>query len=351
MLLEPKEKLYFSLTIGTIVKVIAAVFLCVFVFLVKDILLAVLASVVIASSIEPAIRFLNKYKIPRTGAVLIVYAVLSIIFILTMYFIFPVILREIVSLLKTLPSTVGDIQIKSDVLYSLESSLKDVSPSNNFSEYIFSITNALNIFGSGPFEAGSYVFNGIVGFIIIFILSFYLSAQQDGVGDFLRIITPSSHEAYVIGLWRRTQKNIGRWMQGQLILGLLVGVFVFIGLSILDIRHALLLAIVAGLFEIIPVFGSILGAIPAVAIGFTDGGIGLALLVAGLYVIIQQLESNVIYPLVVKKIIGVSPIIVIVSVMIGFSLGGILGVLLSVPIATALLEYLHDIERSRKHHG
>ncbi len=342
------EKISVSITAGTIFKVVAVIALCGIVFLVKDIILIVLAAVVIASSLEPLIRFLSRYRLPRIGAVLLVYATSIVGGIMGIYFVLPVILTEIISLLKTLPSIVGGLEVKSVVLTNIETSLKALSSSGTFSDYVVSITSTLTTFGSGPFEAGSFVINGVLGFIILLILSFYLCAQQDGVGDFLRLITPLHHEPYVIGLWRRTQRNIGRWMHGQLILGLLVGIFVFIGLSILGIRHALLLALIAGIFEIIPVFGPILGAVPAIIMSFTDGGIGLALLVAGLYVIIQQLESNVIYPLVVKKIIGVPPMVVIISLMVGFVLGGFLGVVLSIPIATAFIEYLHDRERLRR---
>ena len=116
---------------------------------------------------------------------------------------------------------------------------------------------------------------------------------------------------------------------------------------ILGIRNALFLAILAMVFEIIPVFGPILSAIPAILIGFTDGGLSQALIVTGFYIIIQQFENHLIYPLVVKKIIGVPPILVIIALIVGAKLAGFLGIILSVPVATAFVEYLDDFQKNK----
>ncbi len=344
--MEPRQSINFSITAGSVARIVGVLVLCLALFLVRDIILVVLTSVVIASSLEPAIRFLSRYRVPRTGAVLLIYSILILFGGIFVYFLVPTLITETVSFVRSLPNLFDSLNVGS--FSSLETALQGVSASHTFGDYITSITSTLGTLGSGPVEVGTYLFGGVTMFTLIFILSFYLSAQKDGVGEFLRIITPLEHEPYIIGLWRRAQRNIGRWMQGQLVLGVLVGVFVFIGLHILGIRHALLLAIVSALFEIIPVFGPILGSLPGIIIGFGDGGVGLALLVAGLYVIIQQLESNVIYPLVVKKVIGVPPLVVIISLLAGFTLGGFLGVILAVPIATVCIEYLHDRERFRR---
>ena len=136
-------------------------------------------------------------------------------------------------------------------------------------------------------------------------------------------------------------------MQGQLLLAVIVAVLVFLGLTMLGVENALLLAFLAGIFEIIPLFGPILSAIPAIFIAFLDGGLSLVLLVIGLYIIIQQFENHLLYPLVVKKVVGVPPIISILALVIGAKLAGFLGILLSVPLATALIELLSDLEKRK----
>jgi predicted PurR-regulated permease PerM len=184
-------------------------------------------------------------------------------------------------------------------------------------------------------------------FILIIVISFYLAVQDDGVANFLRIITPVKHERYIIDLWKRSQRKIGLWMQGQLVLGLIIGVLTYLGLSILGVQNALLLAVIAAMFELIPVFGPILAAVPAVAFGLIEGGVALGLLVVGLYAIIQQFESQLIHPLVVKKIIGIPALIAILALIVGAQLAGFLGILLSVPLAAVMMEYLGDVEKRK----
>ena len=120
-------------------------------------------------------------------------------------------------------------------------------------------------------------------------------------------------------------------------MGVLVGVLVFLGLSILGVKYALLLAILSGLFEIIPVFGPIISAVPAIGIAFTQKPIlGLSVLIP--YSIVQQFENHLIYPLVVRKTIGIPPLLVIISIFIGGTLAGFFGILLAVPMATVFVD-------------
>ena len=96
-----------------------------------------------------------------------------------------------------------------------------------------------------------------------------------------------------------------------------------------------------------PIFGLILAIIPALAIALADGGVTLAVLVIGLYVIVQQFEAHLIYPLVVRKIVGIPPILVILTLIIGLKLAGFIGVILSIPVAAVIIEVLNDIEKKK----
>jgi predicted PurR-regulated permease PerM len=116
----------------------------------------------------------------------------------------------------------------------------------------------------------------------------------------------------------------------------------------MGIQYALLLAVFTALAEIIPIFGSLMAGLLAAVVGYSEGGIALALIVAGLYVVVNQFESNLIYPLIVKKVVGLPPLLVIVALIAGGTLAGFVGVLLSVPVAAVGLEFLSDFER-RKH--
>jgi predicted PurR-regulated permease PerM len=174
--------------------------------------------------------------------------------------------------------------------------------------------------------------------------------QEDGIGKFLKVITPWQKEKYILHLWDRSKNKIGLWMQGQILLAAIIAVLVYLGLLLIGLPHALLLAVAAGCFEIIPLFGPILAAIPAILVGFGAAGMPEALIVAGLFLIVQQFENQLIYPLVVKKVVGVPPMVSIIALLIGGSLAGFLGILISVPLAAILMEFISDLEKEKSTH-
>jgi predicted PurR-regulated permease PerM len=200
---------------------------------------------------------------------------------------------------------------------------------------------------SNTFGSVTTVFGGILSFLLTVILSFYLAVEEDGVGKFLKAITTLKHEGYVVDLWKRSQKKIGLWMQGQLVLAVIIGMLVYLGLLIIQVPNALLLAFLAAAFEIIPLFGPILASIPAIMIAFVTGGMPLALVVIGLYIIIHQFENQLIYPLVVKKVVGVSPVVSILALAAGWELAGVMGLILSVPVASVIIEFFDDFEKNK----
>jgi len=340
-----------TITPGTIVKTILILIFFYFLFAVRDLILVVLTAIVFASSIEPITLWFGKYKIRRLPAVIIIYVGLALLFIGIIYVFLPTLLGDLSTYLANFPQYLDYVHvwlpISESTLADTSERFRQLSTDFSIKDLIGNIQGALANVSEGFVHSVSFIFGGVLSFVIIVVLSFYLAVQESGIEDFLRIITPNRHEAYVIGLWKRSQKKIGLYMQGQLLLALIVGILVFLGLSILNIKQALLLAFLAAAFEVIPIFGPILSAIPAILIGAAQGGLTTAVIVAGLYIIIQQFENHLIYPLVVKKIVGVSPIVVILALIVGAKLAGFLGVVLSVPVSAAIMEYLHDIQREK----
>jgi predicted PurR-regulated permease PerM len=137
-------------------------------------------------------------------------------------------------------------------------------------------------------------------------------------------------------------------MQGQILLSVIVGILVYLGLLAIGIPHAILLSVFTALAEIIPIFGSLMAGTAAVIVSYSSGGIALAAIVFGLFIVVNQFESNLIYPLIVKKVVGVPPLLVIVALIAGYTLAGFLGALLSVPMSAVLLEIISDFDK-RKH--
>lgn len=340
-----------SISSWTIIKAILIIILFVFLFMVRDLILVLLAAVVIASAIEPATKWFKKYGVVRLPAVIITYILFFFVVGAIFYFLVPPLLDQASNYLAKMPDYVNSVDIWSPIKdsYFFENSktVQQITQSFSLKDLASDLRSFIPTSSGGVFETISTVFGGVMSTILIIVLSFYLAVQEDGVVEFLRVIVPTKSQKYVIDLWRRSQMKIGFWMEGQVILAVIIAILVYLGLMILKIEHALLLAVLAGVFELIPVFGPILSAIPAIFLGFVSGGAAQGFIVTGFYIIIQQFENQLIYPLVVKKIVGVSPIIVILALVVGWKLGGFLGLLLSVPISAALMEFYSDMQKHR----
>ncbi|MEX2369007.1 MAG: AI-2E family transporter [Candidatus Paceibacterota bacterium] len=325
---------------GTIIRVILFLALAYLLYEILDIILVVLAGVVIASAIEPAIRFCGRHHIPRIPAVIGMYVFGALAVFAGVYFFLPPIIEDLTNIISQAPEYIRTLQ--------LESTFLSESGTLSVSEILNNLRDVALQGGEDVISFVSSIFGGIISFFLILTLAFYLSIREGGIEQFIRLISPSAHEDYVSDLWHRSQRKIGLWLQGQFIVMFLVGLLVYIGLTIIGVPNALLLGILAGLFEIIPFVGPILAAIPIVGFAALSGGLSLALMATGLFIIVQQIENNFLSPVVVNKVVGVPPIIVILAVVIGGSLAGFLGILLAVPLAAALMEFAHDVD-SVKH--
>lgn len=342
------KHLTISVTPGSVFVGVLVLLLVALLFFLRDLVLILLTAIVIASSLEPAVRWFVRYRIPRVLAVLFVYLATAAGLGGVLFFFVPPVLDDTATFLAKVPQTIESIDLSGTLPSGFFPGAGDVTSHLNPTEFVTNVRDALSNVTGGVFTTLTSFFGGVVSFILIIVFSFYFAVQETGIDDFIKVVAPVRHQRYILDLWRRSQEKIGKWMQGQVVLGLIVGVLLYLGLTILGVPHALLLAVLAGLFELIPVFGQILAAIPAVILGFTDGGVTLALLVVGLYLIVQQFENHLIYPLVVKKVVGVPPLLVILALIIGGKLAGFLGILLSVPIAAAIQEFVADIQRKKE---
>ncbi len=346
------KNINFQISSGSILKIIFWLILFAGLYYLRDLALVVLTAVVIASAIDPAIKWFGRMKISRTPATILVYFLVAAVFSGVFYVFAPVFFDELSKVVSRFPEylkvfqSISPVNLSQVGINGAQEVTNGISQNLSLVEDITNLKSSLIDVPGGLFNAISAVFGGFLSFILVVVISFYFSVQERGIEDFLRIITPSQNEKYVIGLWKRAQEKIGKWIQGQLLLGVLVGVLVFLGLSVLGVKYAFVLAILAGIFEIIPVFGPILAAIPAVIFGFLDS-VTLGLTVLGFYVIIQQFENHLIYPLVVRKVIGVPPILVILSLIVGAKLAGFMGIILAVPVATLLVEIADDISKRK----
>jgi predicted PurR-regulated permease PerM len=340
--MDTKRPIAITITPGTVAVALLIVGAFWLAFMLRDLLLVVLTAVVFASSIEPIAKWFVRFGFPKVLAVVIIYLVTLLMIVSFFYFFLPPLTNEAVDFFKTLPAYIETLNINSMQMTFSEGETESLATQLLQMQDILK-TSSMSVLG-----AANTIFGGLMSFILIVVLSFYIAVQDKGLDDFLRLVTPLRHHGYLLDLWKRAQVKIGRWLQGQLLLSLLVGVMVYIGLLFLGVKYALLLAILAAVFELIPVFGSILAAIPAVVLAFIESGTTLALLVIVLYTVINQLQGNIIYPMVVQKVLGVPPLVIILAIIAGAQLAGFLGILIAVPVAAAVQEWVGDVQRGKQ---
>lgn len=343
--MSDEKRFTIEITTGTIFRAILLALFLVFLYLLRDILAIFILAVVIASAIEPIAHWGSQRRIPRVLMVIAIYLAAFGFLSLSFYIIIPTLLTEFLDFIHRVPSgwvTATDVQTLFGFAPNLPENISGV-----LTQLVVTLQSYLEKFTAGFFGATAAIFGGAFSLVLVVIISFYLSVQEHGIEKFLQIVTPGKYEKYILDLWMRSQIKIGRWLQGQVLLCVLVGMLVFIGLTILGVKYALMLAILAAILELLPIFGPIIAALPAIGVAFLQSP-SLVLMVVGLYVIIQQFENHLIYPVVVKKIVGVPSLLVIIAMIVGAKLGGLWGMLLAVPVSAVLFEFLNDLAAKKQ---
>jgi predicted PurR-regulated permease PerM len=333
-----------NISTKTIFKVVLVFLLLYFFYLIKDVLIILFVSLVLASAVDPMVDWMQGKKIPRSIGILIIYLIFFLVFSLAIYLIIPPIAAEIKGLADNFP------RILDKVISSLQT-FKQYSVDHGFlnsiRENLGSVSSNLQRAAVSVFSTISSIFGGVMSFFLVIVLTFYMVVEENAIKKLIFSIAPAQHQTYVMNLMNRMQRKMGMWLRGQVILCFSVFILVYAGLSILGVKYALVLALIAGITEAIPYVGPTLAAIPAIFLAFTQAPI-LALFTGILYYIVQLTENNLLVPKVMQKTVGLNPIISIAALLIGFNLAGIVGAILSIPVATAVSVFVKDIFNSKE---
>lgn len=296
-------------------------------YLIRDLLLILFVSVIFVSALSPLVKFLIRLHLPKVLSIAIAYIIIVAIITTLIISILPPMIEQSNKFIVTAPSLVAQF-------FNITNIDKTVFSSEltSFSKNLFSITLAL--------------FDNLLTIIFLLVLTFYMLLEQDNLEARIASLFGNREERVRRSIVKIEEK-LGAWLQGQVILSLLIGILSYIGLTILNIPYALPLSIIAGVMEVIPVIGPIISAIPAIFIALTISPI-LSIGVAVMYLIIQQMENHLIVPQVMKRAVGLNPLIVILTIAVGGRLLGIAGALLAVPIAVVLQIIAAEIIEERK---
>jgi predicted PurR-regulated permease PerM len=322
-----------------ILKVILALLALAFLWVIRDILIIVLLAIVLASALEPLVAYFQVKRVPRAVSVLTVYVLVLGLVGVIIALVVPVVAQQAQLLAANLPEYSAQLQARFPTLTLLLGNA-------DLAEVLRSIFSAATGDAS-VFNKTVGIFNGFFSAFTILVISFYLVAEQKGMINFIRSLVPPKHQDFTMNLVRKIQNKMGLWVIGQIILSLSIFLLTYIGLSLLGIKYALFLALLAGVFEIIPYIGPFVSAVPAVFFALIQSP-ALAVAVAALYLLVQKTEGYFLVPKIMEKTVGTSPLLVLVSLLVGYKLAGIWGLLLAVPIVGAITVVVSELSSS--HH-
>lgn len=289
-----------------------------FLYQIKQIILALFVSVIIMAALNPAVDRLERWRLPRWLAILFLYIVMFSGLGLVLVVIIPPLVEQTTNF------------INRSLLY-----LKDVNAFGLDPNIITSQISQLGLLSTNILRVTVDFFSNLIGILFLLVITFYLLLERKNLNRYLLLLFGAGGEKKGTEFVDKIEHRLGGWVRGEAVLMTIIGLMTYMGLKILGIEFALPLAIIAGLLELVPNIGPTISAVPAILAGLTVSPV-MGLAIAALYFLIQQLENSVIAPKVMQRAVGVNPLIVILSLAIGFKLAGIVGAILAVPVFLVL---------------
>lgn len=324
---------------GTIFKVGIASLGFYILYLIRDILIWFIFALIISVLFNPAIDFLQKRRVPRPVATLFIYIFIFGILGLIISFTASVFISEIQQFTKLFPQ----------YFEKISSPLRElgIKAFENFEVFTKSFQEWLIRASASIFSAISAIFGGIFSTLTIFILAVFLSLEERGVERVIEALSTKKQEAYILDLWKSCQNKVSGWFGVRILSCLFIAIMTYFSLWLFKINYPFALALFAGLTNIIPIVGPIIAGILIALIAGLDSLVkaGLVLII---FILIQQIEGNILTPILTKKFIGLPPVLVLISLMIGGKLWGILGAILAIPLFGIIFEFTNDYLKNRK---
>jgi len=317
-----KRRIIFDLSIASIIWVLFSLAIVFSIVQLLDIVVLIFSAILITLAICPLVDWFEKFKIKRgLSAMVILLTFFGLIITLAVSVATPL-FNQTEQFIQKLPALVATVSpIKFDV--------------NSFSTQIYQVPNQV-------FKIAVDTFSGFLTIFAVIVLSYYMIQEMHKLkGYFTFWWSEKGNQYYQIV--EKLEVEIGRWIRGEILLMLIVGVLSYLGYIIVGLPYAIALGVIAGILELVPNVGPTIATIPAVLVGFSISpahGIG-ALVVS---IIVQQLENNFIVPKVMQKATGLNPIITLLAIMIGLKLGGPILAVLSLPVVLSARVILAHIK-------
>lgn len=323
------KKVVVEISARTIVFIVLFLLLLKFLWLIKDILFSLFIAFILRSALLPVVLKLKKIGIPHALAAVLIFLFTIGAFVGFFFVLLPPLFVEISSLIRNTPYYL-------DLIMPQLEGFVDI---NSLGNYIPSFTGLVFGLLGGLFSNAFFVF-------VTLFFTLYFLIEENFVRDLLVNFVSEEKIVWVFELMKKVEGRMAAWLWGELVLMFIIGLLTYIGLSLLNVKYALSLAFIAGLLEIIPNIGPVISTIPAFFVAISSSLV-LGLSVIALYFIIQQFENTVIVPLVMRKAVGLNPIITLLALLIGGRIGGVVGVLLAIPFTLFVETLLIEMVKNR----
>jgi len=315
---------------ATILKIIFALSLLYFFFLVRDILIWFVFALVISILFNPAINFFTKLRFPRVLAAILVYSSIFVLLGFFIYSIAPLLFSELQQFSANFPSYFDQATPYLSVF--------KIEALKNFQAFSNAIGGTLSRASSNIFNAVGTIFGGIASSIAIFSIAFFLSLEEEGIAKTLMLIAPRKYKTRILTVWQRSQKKIAVWFGVRILCCLFIGLSAAIICYVLNVKYAASFGLFAGIFNIIITIGPLLSGAAITIIILAIAGLPKAIIFLIAFFIAQEIESYVLMPLLTKRFLRLSPALVLISLLIGAKLWGVLGAILAIPLVGMFFE-------------
>lgn len=329
----------------------AAILIGVLLWMARDAVRPFVLGLLLVYLLDPPVRWLARRGMRRSVAIIVVYIVAVLLFLEFLNLTLTPLIDEIVRLLRDLPALAQQLQEQADRVSQIYDRL---AIPDSIRQWIGSMIASITQGGPGggstfdptdliPVLTGvTSIVGGLFAYVILPVWVFYVLKDRVTLTRQFDRSLPAAWRFDVWATLRIVRQVFGQWVRAQLILGVTVGVFTFIGLLILSAtvdpvfgRYAILLSVTAGILELVPIIGPIISAIPAVLLAAT-AGVEAVIAAFALYLIVQQVENNLLVPKIQGDAIELHPALVIAAIVIGGSLAGLLGAILALPVTAAM---------------
>lgn len=326
---------------ATLVKILAVGALAAVAWYLRDIVALVFVSVFLAILISPVADACERHRLPRALGVSVIYIVFFAFVGILFSLLAKPIITEARNLATTLPDAWGRIVVAAESLraFSLEHGIAD-----QLRQFASGFEEKAT---KGIFGALAGFFGGALSFVLVLVLTFYLATYATVTRRALIGFASQRWQPFLIGVVPRIERKMGSWLRGLLALAGIMGVLVFVGLSVIRVEYALLIAFLTAFAEIVPYVGPIFALLVAVVLTVLQSP-AKALVVLILFVVLQQIESHLLVPKVMQRAVGVHPVVSLIALLVGAKVGGIAGALLAIPIAAGCIVFLEEFRRERR---